>query len=90
MKPPIPFSAAVKFLNTPSTLSHHSVAKGIHGSANLLNTSSFQGDSGGPLIANGNLVGIVSWGVGCARANYPGVYTKVSSLRSWIQTNAGV
>ncbi|KDR22111.1 Trypsin-1 [Zootermopsis nevadensis] len=49
-----------------------------------------QGDSGGPLIANGNLVGIVSWGVGCARANYPGVYTKVSSLRSWIQTNAGV
>ncbi|GFG33054.1 hypothetical protein Cfor_00060, partial [Coptotermes formosanus] len=47
-----------------------------------------QGDSGGPLVANSRLVGIVSWGVGCARANYPGVYTKVSAVRSWILNNA--
>jgi secreted trypsin-like serine protease len=49
---------------------------------------SCQGDSGGPLIGqqNGNWVqvGIVSWGVGCADAAYPGVYTNVANLRSWV------
>ncbi|XP_030377390.1 trypsin [Scaptodrosophila lebanonensis] len=43
-----------------------------------------QGDSGGPLVANSQLVGIVSWGNGCAKSGYPGVYADVASLRSWI------
>jgi len=44
-----------------------------------------QGDSGGPLmLKNGYLVGIVSWGFGCATPNYPGVYTEVSSFIDWI------
>jgi secreted trypsin-like serine protease len=43
-----------------------------------------QGDSGGPLVhrdAAGAFVevGIVGWGVGCARPGYPGVYTQVSA-----------
>jgi hypothetical protein len=52
---------------------------------------SCQGDSGGPfIVADGNggwkQAGIVSWGNGCARPEYYGVYTRLVSFRSWIST----
>lgn len=47
---------------------------------------SCQGDSGGPLLdANNVQVGIVSFGDGCALANYPGVYGRVSGGIDWIK-----
>ncbi|XP_017069087.1 trypsin theta [Drosophila eugracilis] len=44
-----------------------------------------QGDSGGPLAVGNTLVGIVSWGYGCASNLLPGVYADVPSLREWIE-----
>ena len=43
-----------------------------------------QGDSGGPLVIDGRQAGIVSWGNGCARKGYPGVYTEVAAYRDWL------
>lgn len=47
-----------------------------------------QGDSGGPLMlfADGQwtIVGITSYGTGCALAEHPGVYTRVSFYQDWI------
>ncbi|XP_017029590.1 seminase [Drosophila kikkawai] len=42
---------------------------------------SCSGDSGGPLVYRGQVCGIVSWGFGCARLAFPGVYTNVASSR---------
>lgn len=47
-----------------------------------------QGDSGGPLVLKENgtwvLIGIVSFGRGCALKGFPGVYTRVSSYDTWL------
>jgi len=53
------------------------------------------GDSGGPMVANDlgpevgwYLAGITSWGYGCARPGYPGVYTEISRFVDFIEVNA--
>lgn len=51
---------------------------------------SCSGDSGGPIVvrSGGQTVqlGIVSWGIGCARPNNYGVYADVAALHSWISS----
>jgi trypsin len=42
-------------------------------------------DSGGPLIVGDKLAGIISWGKGCGRPGYPGVYTRVASFTDLVR-----
>ncbi|KAL7496372.1 hypothetical protein ACHAWT_004528 [Skeletonema menzelii] len=55
---------------------------------------SCQGDSGGGLVIKGAdpsgaddlQVGVVSWGIGCASEDYPGVYARLSAQYDWIKS----
>lgn len=53
---------------------------------------SCQGDSGGPFICRNDdgkavLTGVVSFGIGCALADYPGVYARTTAVLQWVKDN---
>lgn len=56
-----------------------------------MGTDTCQGDSGGPLVTvdqgRCTVVGVVSYGVGCARKGHAGVYARVSQFIDWIREN---
>merc|ERR1739838_476395 len=69
---------------------HHSVmcAQGKTGEGNIIDACA--GDSGGPLVCENagtwTLYGITSWGKGCAKENYPGIYGRVHESLDWIES----
>ncbi|XP_052753013.1 trypsin-1-like [Galleria mellonella] len=44
-----------------------------------------QGDSGGPAVAHDRILGMVSFGYGCATPGSYGVYSKIAKVRPWIE-----
>ncbi|XP_023936776.1 uncharacterized protein LOC112044986 isoform X2 [Bicyclus anynana] len=52
-----------------------------------------KGDGGGPLVCERSgtwqLVGVVSWGIGCGQVGVPGVYVKVAHYLDWISQITG-
>ncbi|KAJ9067699.1 hypothetical protein DSO57_1036524 [Entomophthora muscae] len=57
-------------------------------------TDTCQSDSGGPIFIKKNkayiLLGVVSWGKGCAEKGFPGYYTRISNYISWIEDTTQV
>ncbi|NXU97414.1 ACRO protein, partial [Cettia cetti] len=56
----------------------------------------YQGDIGGPLVCKDSfndffwLVGLASWGKGCAGDKRPGVFTSTQHFHAWIQHQMGL
>lgn len=76
---------AAAYAGLPYTVNGNTVCAGFEAGGK----DSCNGDSGGPLFntVDGNpvLVGIVSTGEGCAEANHPGIYTRVSSFLDYVR-----
>jgi len=76
---------------TDSTCSGYGIDDTLQMCAYAAGTDSCQGDSGGPLVLNdggkNTVIGVVSYGMGCARDGVAGVYAKVTGYLDWVTSN---
>ena len=90
------YETDVDFISNESCDEDYAVAAGGPGAidetmicAAAPGRDSCQGDSGGPLVideaAGWHQVGVVSFGIGCADPDFPGVYARVPALLDFIQ-----
>lgn len=97
---PVNRMASIVDLGGPSTTtcgsytgSNFVAANEICAGVNGGGVDSCNGDSGGPLTTATEprtIVGVVSSGQGCAEPNFPGVYTRISTNASWVQSVTGI
>lgn len=83
------------YMRTPAVCSSSGQMEGIDidpgqlCAGNSNGVDACRGDSGGPLVLNRNgqrqLVGLVSWGMGCGLARTAKVFTDVGYYRHWIE-----
>nr|XP_027323620.1 ovochymase-2 isoform X3 [Anas platyrhynchos] len=78
------------YINLPSKVTQRMICAGFPLEEGK--DSCTQGDSGGPLVCPSEddsrfytLHGITSWGSGCGRKSYPGVYTNIAFFVDWIK-----
>eukprot|EP00967_Tisochrysis_lutea_P126495 scaffold213983_cov31-Tisochrysis_lutea.AAC.2 len=75
---------SIDYVNANTAITQSMICAGESGGGK----DTCQGDSGGPLfVKEGSSfvqIGVVSFGVGCGRADFPGVYASVAYFRSWI------
>ncbi|XDV13925.1 hypothetical protein PO909_002223 [Leuciscus waleckii] len=81
---PIVGNRQCKCLYSVSTITDNMICAGLLEGGK----DSCQGDSGGPMVSKQGSVwiqsGVVSFGIGCAEPNLPGVYARVSKYQNWI------
>ena len=89
---PVHLRSVVLKVGTTSSCTRGNATEGAYFAPSMLCASNpgrdtCSGDSGGPLISTHNghavLVGITSFGQGCAEARHPGVYTRASAIHAW-------
>jgi len=75
---------------SPATITDEMICAGNAAEGGI---DSCQGDSGGPLTwrdsqGKWNIIGVVSWGYGCADVRHPGVYAEVVKVLDWVKSNS--
>ncbi|XP_046809032.1 seminase-like [Lucilia cuprina] len=63
---------------------HEKITNSMFCAGDLKGKDACTGDSGGPAVYKNQLCGVVSWGTGCARKNFPGVYANIIFAREYI------
>ncbi|XP_063049900.1 tryptase-2-like, partial [Engraulis encrasicolus] len=97
---PLPYPQTLQEVEVPvvsnSACSKEYATEGVTINSNMLCTGllgvggkdSCQGDSGGPVVIKRSSTwvqaGIVSFGIGCADRQFPGVNTRVSRYNNWV------
>jgi len=93
-QPDVPYEVDVDTINNTACItSSKYISDYITGNmicAKRTGKDSCQDDSGGPLVTKDptsfSVIGVVSWGFGCAEEEHPGVYARVTSQLGWIQS----
>ncbi|CAH0521607.1 unnamed protein product [Peronospora belbahrii] len=82
--------ADVQLMSNSDCMKQANITETMLCSRGNVNETSCTGDYGGPVIVKRSsrdvVVGLVSWGDDCDKPDYPSIYSRVSSVRAWINS----